>query len=135
MGELVHAMTAVQFPSMRWQVMGALGSLADRGYQQRAWIDGQLPEPTQLDSLDLVVNVLFDDTDVLPEPAVCVGAVLLEGDEIAALRLLGSEFGALIDRIGDAADADYLSDAAWPEVVRLAGLALAAMVRRGGLCL
>ncbi len=132
MDELVYAMTDVEYPAMRREVLGALASLADVDYQRRAWIQHKPPPPTRLDNLDLNVNILFDDCAVLPNPEERVGTVLRSGDEVPALRSLGVLLGGLIDQLGNVPDSVYLESDSWPEVARRGGLALAAMVRDEG---
>lgn len=117
---------------MRREVAGALASLADPGYQHRAWIEGRFDAPHSYDDLTMVLNILYDDTQVLPEPRSRVRTVLLEGAEIGALEALEVPLSAALDRLGDAGPADYLDAPEWAEVVRLSAIALASMVRRGG---
>ena len=119
-------MAGVTFPEMRREVMRALASLAAPDYQQRVWLD-----PARFENLSLDVHVLFDDTEVLPHPESRVGSVLVAGDEVEALTALAGPLDELLDRLADSADGDYLAAEAWPEICRLAGLALAAMVRSG----
>ena len=126
-------MTQVQYPGLRWQVMCALASLADRDYQERAWLAGQLPPNTYYDMVNEHIHVLFDDQQVLPDPEDAIGPILLDGDEISLLRALGREFDAVIDRCSGQYEEAYLRDESWDVVVDLARRALAAMVRRGGL--
>jgi hypothetical protein len=132
--EVASAVRAIKYPAMRREVVRALASLADVGYQERAWLHHDYPPPTQYDDLDLVVHQLFDDNCVLPDPETRVGTVLFEGDEVTALWRLGEVFSPLIDRLGDVPDVEYQAATEWPEVTRLAGLALAAMVRAGIPC-
>ena len=80
----------------------------------------------------MVMNILYDDTQVLPEPRSRVQTVLLEGAEICALEALEVPLSAALDRLGNAGPVEYLDAPEWAEVVRLASIALAAMVRRGG---
>jgi len=124
--------TEVEFPAMRREVASALASLADPGYQRRAWIDGDFDTPHSYDDLTMVVNILYDDTQVLPEPRSRLRTVLLEGAEIGALEALEVPLSAALDRLGDAEPTDYLDAPEWAEVVRLSAIALASMVRRGG---
>lgn len=121
----------VQFPAMRSEVVVALEALADRAYQERAWIRLEQPAGTE-DDLTLNIHILFDDTSVLPDPTERIGSVLIDGDEVGALADLGAVLSPLIDRLGDAPDDAYLGSDEWPQVVRLAGAALAAMRRANG---
>ena len=125
-------MTEVAFPAMRREVAAALASLADPGYQRRAWIEGLFDTPHSYDDLTMVINILYDDTQVLPEPRSRLGTVLLDGAEIGALEALEVPLSAALDRLGDAVPAEYLDAPEWSEVVRLSSIALASIVRRGG---
>jgi len=125
-------MTAVRFPSMRREVLDALARLSDVEYQRRVWIEQIFPHENFFDDLAQVVHILFDDCRVLPDPQPAIGAILLEGEEIGRLRQLGVVFDQLIDVHGNEPDQRYLDDPRWGEVVRMAALALAAMVRGWG---
>jgi hypothetical protein len=125
-------MTDVEFPAMRREVVGALASLADPEYQRRAWVDQHFETPTVYEDLKLVLNVLYDDTQVLPDPRQRTGTVLIAGSEVKALESLAGPLTAVLDRLGNAEASAYLESAEWPEVVSRAAVALASMVRRGG---
>ena len=122
-----------KYPAMRWSVLDALASLADEEYQREMWTGNSLPRSDWFDDLTLNINILFDDCEVLPDPEKALGAVLVPGDDIERLRRLGAVLSRLIDRHGNKPDINYLNDPEWQEVVRLADLALAAMVRARGL--
>jgi hypothetical protein len=122
-----------KYPSMRWSVLDALACLADEEYQRERWTGNTLPRSDWFDDLTLNINILFDDCEVLPDPQKALGAVLVPGDDFERLRRLGAVLSRLIDRHGKEPDINYLNDPEWQEVIRLAGLALAAMVRARGL--
>lgn len=116
--------TEIQFPDMRTQVQSAVESLSDRSLQSR-W--GTLePGANFYDDLTLNVNLLYDDSMVLPDPSSAVPE-LLYPDEVAALETLGATLGQLIERLGERSDRDYLCDPCWPQVVSAAARALAIM--------
>ncbi len=125
-------MTDVEFPAMRREVAAALASLADPGYQRRAWIERQFERADSYEDLTLVINILYDDTQVLPNPRQRIGTVLIAGSEIDALKALAGPLTTVLDRLGNAETSTYLASDEWPEVVRSASVALASMVRRGG---
>ncbi|MET9312065.1 hypothetical protein ABZX12_09585 [Kribbella sp. NPDC003505] len=85
----------------------------------------------QYDDFDYHVHVLYDDAAVLPDPPASVGSVLLPGDELVRLVRFGNVLDALLDDHGDVHADVFVADPRWPEVMRLAALALAAMVRAG----
>jgi hypothetical protein len=115
----------VEFPEMRDQVIAALQSLADPSHQRVQW--GRYEEGVNYyDDLTLNVHVLYDDTQVLPDPSRSVGAVLYE-DEVEALRRLDAALGPMLDELQDSSDSTYLADPRWPEVVAAARAALDVM--------
>ena len=124
-------MSGVKYPNARRHVIGAVAELADAEYQQRVWIDHQYPTPTYYSDLRMVIHTLYDDWMVLPDPDAAVGSILVAGDEVERLRNLGVVLDLVIDELYGEPDAIRLADPRWPEVVRRAGLALAAMVRAG----
>lgn len=118
-------MSAAQFPAMRDEVIASLRSLSDTTHQREQW--GRYdPEISYYDDLSLNVHTLYDDCEVLPDPAAAVPAVLREGD-VSAFEALEAVLGPLLEQLGDRPDADYMSHPQWPEVVRAASAALAAM--------
>lgn len=111
-----QAMSAlVQFPAMRLDVVAALQSLSDPVQQESRWGRVQLGV-NYYDDLSVCVNILFD-CQVLPNPDVAVGSVLLPGEE-PALRAVADELLPLVDELGPAADASYLAHRRWDAVVR-----------------
>ena len=114
---------------MRRDVLDSLAVLFDVEYQERAWIRGEGFQPGQYDDFDYHVHVLYDDAAVLPDPANSIGTVLVAGDEIERLRSLGQLLDALLAEHGDVGASVFMADPRWPEVGRLAALALAAMTR------
>lgn len=124
---VVCTVTEVEFPLMRREVMTALAALTDLEYQQRVWIERIYPTETYYDDFDANIHTLFDDCRVLPQPESQLRTILYSGDEIPRLRQLGEILNRLLDARRGAPDAEYINDAAWPEMARVAGLALAAM--------
>jgi len=118
--------SVIRYPGMRQQVLSAIDALADPEYQQRVWIRRELPHPDYYDELDLNVHILFDDAQVLPDPASAVG-VLLHPDEVEPLGALGTVLDPLIDELDDQPDAVYLGHPRWGEVVRAAEAARSVM--------
>lgn len=120
---------AVTYPEMRNEVMGAVEALADPEYQHRVWIRREYPQDGYYDDLSHRVNILFDDTMVLPSPEGGVGSVIY-ADEVQPLAALGSVLGPLIADLGDVPDMEYLADARWRAVVEAAQKALDCMRRK-----
>lgn len=117
---------------MRRDVLDTLAVLSDREYQETAWLRREGFQPGQYDDFDYHVHVLYDDAAVLPNPEDSIGTVLLPGAEIERLRNLGVLLDVLLEEHGDVGASLFLADPRWPEVMRLAALALSAMVRNWG---
>ena len=104
----------------------AVQSLADPAYQQRVWIRREYPQNTFFDDLTQNVNILFDNTRVLPDPASAVGDILYPS-EVASMTALGNVLDPLINELGNADDTQYLNHPQWPHVVHTAHAAYAAL--------
>lgn len=118
---------SVRYPAMRAEVIDSLTSLADPKLQQRYWIEQDFPKPGYYQDFTSVVNRLYDDTMVLPEPAKAIESVLRSEDEAEALALLNEVLDPLLTELGESPDERYISDPAWPEIVERAARALALM--------
>lgn len=118
-------MSGIRLPAMRDEVVAALRALADRRHQDSRW-GVYDPDVNYYDDLSLNVHVLYDDTQVLPDPEAVVGAVIFSR-EVPWLRRLHACLGPMIDDLGDRPDADYLADPRWQLVVKSAREALEAM--------
>lgn len=120
----------VELPNMRAEVIGALRALSDPEYQHAAWGKYESGVP-YYDDLDMNVHILYDDTQVLPDPEVAVPSLLYES-EVSALQAVDAVLGQMIQELGDRPDAEYLTDPRWPAVVRAAGQALTVMEASDG---
>ena len=118
--------TSVRHPSMRAEVVLAVRSLADPGYQQRVWIRREYPQDSFFDDLTQNVNILFDDTGALPDPTSAVGDILYP-NQVDTMAALGNVLDPLLDELGDADDAQYLDHPQWSQVVRSAQAAYAVL--------
>lgn len=116
----------VTFPAMRAEVVAAVAVLADPVYQQRVWVERIYPNDGFYDDLTQNVHVLFDDTEVLPDPVTRVGSVLRDA-EVGPPSELAAAFEPVLDDRGDVEDAAYLADPRWPGVVAAARRASAAL--------
>lgn len=133
MEELGSSVSEVRYPDLRRYVINAVAALSDLQYQKRVWIDRNYPRDNYFDDLDTNIHTLYDDYRILPEPESALGDILIDGDEVERLRTLGRVLGPIIDELGDAPDAHYLSHPSWPVVIRAAGASLSALVLAGGL--
>ena len=119
-------MADVQFPEMRAEVMSAVRSLASLSHQRLRWGVWDDGSASYFEDLTLVVNVLYDDTGVVPQPSGSVGAILHEAETDAFLAL-DAALSPIIDDLSEAPDTDYLSDPRWLDVLQSAGACAAAM--------
>ncbi len=115
----------VTFPETRSNVIAALRSLSDPVHQACRW--GRVEVGVNYyDDLTLNVNILYDDSEVLPSPETAVPDVLLDA-EVPAFHRLSEKLGLLIAELGNRPDEEYLADPRWPEVVAAARYALTVM--------
>lgn len=118
-------MNTVRYPELRLEVISALESLSDLEYQKNCW--GKYEEGVQYyDDLTLNVHILYDDVEILPDPASAVPEVIFPS-EVPFFRDLGTALGPLIRDLGDAADRTYIADPRWQAVLDSAQAALIAM--------
>lgn len=115
---------------MRAEVMGALRALSDPKDQRSTWGKYQ-PGVHFYDDLDVNVHILYDDSQVLPNPESAVSSLLRES-EVPALQAVDAALSPMIQDLGDCPDADYLSDPRWPVVVRAAEEAITVMEANDG---
>jgi hypothetical protein len=109
---------------MRNEIVRAVKALADPEYQRAAWVRHELP-PGQYDELTHRIHILYDDTQVLEDPAAAVGVYLCTHDEVDAMQKLAAALDALFDEMGtELPDEDYLQAPGWPAVVEAAREAL-----------
>jgi hypothetical protein len=120
---MVPALNPVRYPAMRAELIGAIRALSDPIYQEQVWVQRNYPHPDFFDDLDTNIHILFDDTQVLPDPETALGTVLYPG-ETSALRGLAEALDPLIEELGEAPDEIYLNNEAWPNVVEQAQQAL-----------
>lgn len=113
----------VDLPATRRRVIRAVAALADSEYQQRTWTGGNAD--IVIGSLDACLHTLTNDSGVLPNPDTAIVKVLVAGDEIDRLAILGSALG----RIKDTSDARESPH--WPAVVDAALNCLPALVLAG----
>jgi hypothetical protein len=118
---------SVEFPSMRAEVVEALRALSDRDYQSATWGRYE-PGVDYYDDLDMNVHILYDDTQVLPDPESAVSS-LIHPSEVPALQALEAALGPMIQDLGDVPDEVYTSDPRWAAVVEAASDALVVMQR------
>ena len=84
------------------------------------------PGENYYDDLDANIHILYDDSQVLPEPALAVPQLLHPG-EVAGLAAVESVLGPMITELGNRPDTDYSGDPRWQQVVDLVKAAHAKM--------
>ncbi|GGT62287.1 hypothetical protein GCM10010207_72360 [Streptomyces atratus] len=125
-------LNSVSFPDMRRNVISAVGALADKEYQRRVWVERIYPQEGFYDDFSMNLNILYDDTLVLDDPASTLGTVLRSEEEVAAMVMLASAINNLMGREGnEKTDAEYMKSPLWGAVLRSASAACAIMSRTG----
>jgi len=92
---------------MRAELIGAVRTLTDLANQEQVRVWRNYPHAGFFDDLDKNIHILFDDTQVLPDPETAVGAVL-HSREVEALRGLGMALDPLMEELGDCRAGTYL---------------------------
>ena len=121
------SLSSVRHPNMRAEVVVAVQSLADPAYQQRVWLRHKYPHDGFYDDFTQNVNILFDDTGVLPDPASAVGDIL-HRSEVDPMAALSNVLDPLINELCDATDSQYIDHPQWPHIVRASQVAYAALI-------
>ncbi|MFJ9786165.1 hypothetical protein ACIRSS_41805 [Amycolatopsis sp. NPDC101161] len=112
---------------MRNEIVRAVKALADPEYQWSAWVRRELP-PGQYDEFTHRIHILYDDTQVLEDPAAAVGVYLYSREEADAMAKLAAALDALFAELGtELSDEDYLRARAWSSVVAAAREALGSL--------
>ena len=115
----------IRHPHYRLHVVPAVLSLASPSWQREVWLD-----PTQFESLDFVVHVLFDDFCDADDPGRWLGSSLRTTEEVESMAQLGEAYGAVQAALGPtASDEAYLDDPGWPRVMAVAARLAQVMVR------
>lgn len=115
----------------RWEVMGAVGRLADREYQDRVWVRGRAWQPTDpLDSFELAVSALLANR-VLPEPSEAKPGVLVDDAEVARLLELGQALSPFLDKRDEVPFSKRIREPARGDVIDGAWSALYELIRKG----
>lgn len=132
MGDVEHPI-AVDSPSLRLTLAHILADWGDLEYQQRAWIDGGVPErPHDLPWFD--VDELYDGLDILPDPTGALGVVLATNEEVHRLQVLSDVFDPMLasDDIDWNDYSRWLAHPRWPDVMMASRAALNLIVLNGG---
>jgi hypothetical protein len=107
-------------PEMRKQLVDVVSRLADREYQLRAWIRGELP-PGIYDNFDYAVHFIYDDTCLAEEPHDAIGYYVYDEIEATTIAELVDALDRLFEAQGtDLSDEQYLQVEEWSDVVKAA---------------
>ncbi|GAA5701561.1 hypothetical protein SM007_32705 [Streptomyces avermitilis] len=106
----------IALPYYRLHVVPAVVALASPAWQREVWLD-----PVQLEDLDYVVHVLFDDFCDADDPLPWLGQSLRTHGEVELMARLGTAFSMVLDSVdADASDEVYLNAPGWSAVVAAA---------------
>jgi hypothetical protein len=119
---------SIELPYVRREVLHALRALGDVAHQESNWMGQKNQQP--YDDLTSNVHILYDDSEVLPEPHLRVGTVLF-AEDVEPLVRLSAVFTPLLDKIGNRPDAEYIADPAWSGVAEAAHAAFESLTLRG----
>jgi hypothetical protein len=100
-------------------------ALADVGYQQRAWVNGEYSPEIGHDNFNYVVTFFFNDTMLAEAPLKMVGTILETQDEVPVVSQVIDALTAVLNHLGDeASDVEYITSAHWGQVVSAAAAAV-----------
>ncbi|MEV7189195.1 hypothetical protein [Kitasatospora sp. NPDC093102] len=106
----------IAYPYHRLHVVPAVVALASPTWQREVWLD-----PNQLEDLDYIVHVLFDDFCDAKNPSNCLGFSLRTEQEVELMARLGADYMAVQNAVGASApDEVYLDAPGWPAVLAAA---------------
>lgn len=118
-------MSEIELPYVRLEVRSVIERFADPEYQERVWRGGDRSDGLVHD-IDEDIMLLYDDSQVLPDPASAVGDVVYP-DEVPPLLRFGQLLGRVIDDLPhDADEVQYLDHPDWSRVVQAAAHVLVA---------
>ena len=127
--KLEFAVSEIQYPEMRNELVVSLRHLADRSYQERVWIRREFPSENFYDDFSETYETL-EDLGVLENPTACIGVTLKNQGEADALAGLALALTQLFDRYGyKLSDSEYLMRPEWDDVVAAAEVAYAMVTR------
>lgn len=110
---------------MRDELLETLRSLADREYQQKAWVDHNYPSDILYDSFDEAVHFLYDDTVLAENPDAAIGVIIEDEKEARSIEAVCTAIEQVFDVLGkDVSDEKYIRSSEWEGVVKAASLAL-----------
>ncbi|MGV9245356.1 SCO4402 family protein [Streptomyces sp. NPDC003710] len=114
----------IEFPAFRLHVVPAVLALASPSWQRDVWL-----QSGELEDLDYVINVLFDDFCNADDPAPWLGKSLRTEEEVTLMKELGRAYSAVQESVGRSApDEAYLDASGWGIVITIAARLAQVMV-------
>ncbi|MEU9139323.1 hypothetical protein AB0D33_25755 [Streptomyces sp. NPDC048404] len=114
----------IEYPVFRLHVVPAVLALASPSWQRDVWLQRE-----ELEDLDYVINVLFDDFCNADDPAPWLGKSLRTEEEVTLLKELGSAYSGVQESVGRrATDEAYLDTEGWGSVIAIAARLAQVMV-------
>jgi hypothetical protein len=104
-------------------LLDQLRRLADLDYQYNAWVKGKFPPGIEYDDIAEVVHFFFDDTGLADEPESAIGHLLVDENELQAVKRLVSKLDIVIDNyaVEEPSEAkSILKSREWKQVVQAA---------------
>ena len=98
--------------------------MSDVEFQRKAWVNGEYPPRVQLDNSDLVINFLFDDTQLAEDPESTIGWFLKNEEQARAVKRVADPIDKILDDNDDLTDEEYIALPEWEGVVKAAQEAL-----------
>lgn len=120
----------VIYPQMRDELLETLRSLADREYQQKAWVEHNYPPGILYDSFDEAVHFLYDDTVLAENPYAAIGVIIEDKKEARLIEVVCTAIEQVFEALGkDVSEEKYINSSEWEGVVEAASLALQVMAK------
>ena len=89
-----------------------------------AWVQQKFPKGIEYDCFDVVVNFLFDDTDLAENPEDYIGYCLRNRQEAELLKRVTKSLDRLLAKLGnELSDLEDISSPLWLEVIQTATIA------------
>ena len=112
----------IEFPGMRYELIGAVSYLANRDMQCTKWVDPNYPHAFW-NNLEFPIYILLDGTDYLDDSQnpIAVDITLRSIEEANAVYSVAAKLKKVIKEIGiEQPDSAYLDSPLWDDVVEAA---------------
>ncbi|WP_208935765.1 SCO4402 family protein [Paracidovorax avenae] len=113
-----------KYPFLRRELLMCMQALADRDYQNSAWISRIFPPGIEWDSLGVAVDFIFNDSGLSDDAVGAIGIFLVE-DELGGVAKVIEKMEVVFEKYGDdCSDLEYISQPEWSDVVESATVLL-----------